>query len=650
MRTDCLTSLLLGCVLWMTCIGMVSGADREKITITYNGNTAKVSKVKDKDISVTCNGAKVVVESQVTGKEIEYVLKGSSSNGSFELNGKYKATVTLDGLNLKTDEGAAINLKCGKRMKLHINKGTENTLEDGTDTLHKACVYTKGHLEIGGGGKLTLTGHAKNVISAKEYLQVKASTGDIVIRSSTGSALNTDSYMLIDGGNIDINLSSVDKRALKSDSTMTINGGTIKIVMTGNGGKGIKCDGDLVINGGTLDIKTTGSYVSERPFGFGGFPGFSDGEMPDFGGFPFGEMSDSTGFRGFPFGEMPEGGFPDFGGFPFGERSDSAGFRGFPRFGERPDSAGFRGFPRFGEMSDSAGFRGFPRFGERPDSADFGGFGGFPFGEMPEGGFPDFGGFPGFGGFGGGGERIQVSDSVLNILFGDEKEERHGGFAKRKYDGSAKGIRVAGKVTVNGGDIRIETSSDGAEGLEGKQGITINGGKIYVKAQDDGLNSSQPIIFNDGDVFVWSVGNDAIDSNYPRQGGIVIHGGKVVACSQVGSPEEAFDCDFTPMEITGGTVFGMGGAMGGGGTTPLVDEKTQCTASLNGLPCPVGKTIVCVDSKGKELFSFVIPFSMRSSNSVLSLPQFTKGQTYSVKIKEPDILIKDFTFDDVIAK
>jgi hypothetical protein len=301
-------------------------------------------------------------------------------------------------------------------------------------------------------------------------------------------------------------------------------------------------------------------------------------------------------------------------------------------------------------MSDSAGFRGFPRFGERPDSAGFGGFGGFPFGEMPEGGFPDFGGFPGFGGFGGGGERIQVSDSVLNILFGDEKEERHGGFAKRKYDGSAKGIRVAGKVTVNGGDIRIETSSDGAEALEGKQGITINGGKIYVKAQDDGLNSSQPIIFNDGDVFVWSLGNDAIDSNYPRQGGIVIHGGKVVACSQVGSPEEAFDCDFTPMEITGGIVFGMGGAMGGGGTTPLVDEKTQCTASLNGLPCPVGKTIVCVDSKGKELFSFVIPFSMRSSNSVLSLPQFTKGQTYSVKIKEPDILIKDFTFDDVIAK
>ena len=616
MRTNVLTRLLLGCMVWMAGIGMMSASNKEKVTIVYQGNKVKVSQPKDKNISVTCNGAKVVVESQVTDKEVEYVLKGSSSNGNFELNGKYKATVTLDGLNLKTDEGAAINLKCGKRMKLHINKGTENTLEDGTDTLHKACVYTKGHLEIGGGGKLTLTGHAKNVIAAKEYLEMKASTGNIIIRSSTGNALSTDSYMIIDGGNLDINMSSVDKKALKSDSTMTINGGIIKIIMTGNGGKGIKCDGDLVINGGSIDIKTTGSYVSERPFGFGGFGGFANGEMPDFGGFPF--------------GEMPEGGFPDFGGFPFGEMSDSTGFRGFPRFGE---------------MSDSTGFRGFPRFGERPDSAGFGAFGGFPpFGEMHEGGFP------GFGGFGGGGERIQVSDSVLTLLFGDEKEERHGGFAKRKYDGSAKGIRVAGKVTVNGGDIRIETSSDGAEGLEGKQGITINGGKIYVKAHDDGFNSSQPIVINGGDVFVWSVGNDAIDSNYPRQGGIAIHGGKVVACSQVGPPEEAFDCDFTPMEITGGTVFGMGGSMGGEGTTPAVDEHTQCTASLNGLPCPIGKTIVCVDSKGKELFSFVVPFSMRSSNSVLSLPQFAKGETYSVKIKDPDVVIKDFTFEDVIAK
>ena len=590
MRLNVLTHLLLGCMVWIAGIGMMSASNKEKVTIVYQGDKVKVSQPKDKNISVTCNGAKVVVESQVTDKEVEYVLKGSSSNGSFELNGKYKATVTLDGLNLKTDEGAAINLKCGKRMKLHINKGTDNTLEDGTDTLHKACVYTKGHLEIGGGGRLTLTGHANSVISAKEYLELKASTGDLIIRSTTGNALNTDSYMLIDGGNIDINMSSVDKKALKSDSTMTINGGKIKIVMTGDGGKGIRCDGDLVINGGTLDIKTTGNYVSERPFGFGGFPGFGDGEMPDFGGFPF------------------------------------------------------------GEMSDSAGFRGFPRFGERPDSADFGGFGGFPFGEMPEGGFPDFGGFPGFGGFGGGGERIQVSDSILTLLFKDEPEGQNRGFAKRKYDGSAKAIRVAKTVTINGGDIRLETASEGAEGLEGKKGITINGGKVYVKAQDDGINSSQPIVFNGGDVFVWSVGNDAIDSNYPRQGGIAIHGGKVVACSQVGPPEEAFDCDFTPMEITGGTVFGMGGSMGGEGTTPAVDEHTQCTVLLNGLPCPKGKTIVCEDAKGKELFSYVVPFSMRSSNSVLSLPQFAKGESYIVKIKEPDVTIKNFTFEDVIAK
>jgi len=629
-----LTRLLMGVLLLTVGIGMMSAAKKEKITIVYAGNTVKVSQPKNKNIQIKHDGAKVVVESAVTDQEVEYVLKGNSTNGSFELNGVYKATVTLDGINLKAKEGAAINLKCGKRMKLHIAKGSQNSLEDGTDTLHKACIYTKGHLEIEGAGSLTLKGNANNVISAKEYLELQPSLGNVRISSSTANALNTNACLTISGGNVEIEMSSVDKKALKSDSTMTINGGVVKVVMTGDGGKGVKCGGDFVMNGGTLDIKTLGSYVSERPFGFGGFGGFGDGEMPDFGG----------GFPGFG-----EGGMPDFGGF-------GGGFPGFG--GAMPDSinfGGFGGFPGFGEggMPDFGGFGGgFPGFGgAMPDSINFGGFGGFP--DFGEGGMPDFGGFGGgFGGFGGfgGGNHIQLSDSIRTLLFGDAPEERPAGFAKRKFNGSAKGIKVVGKVIINGGDIRVETTSDGAEGIEGKKGFSINGGNIYVKAHDDGFSSSQPIVINGGDVFVWSVGNDAIDCNYPRQGGISIHGGKVVACSQVGPPEEAFDCDFTPMEITGGTVFGMGGSMGGEAATPAVNEQTQYTVSLNGLPCPKGKTLLCLDDEGKTLFSFQIPFTMQSSNSILSLPQFGKGQHYVVKIKEPSVSLKEFTFDEVIVR
>ncbi len=617
-----LTRLLMGGLLLTVGIGMMSAAKKETITIVYAGNTVKVSQPKNKNIQIRHDGAKVVVESAVSDQEMEYVLKGHSTNGSFELNGVYKATVTLDGVNLKAQEGAAINLKCGKRMKLHIAKGSQNSLEDGTDTLHKACVYTKGHLEIEGAGSLTLKGNSNNVISAKEYLELQPSLGNVRISSSTANALNTNASLTISGGDVEIELSSVDKKALKSDSTMTINGGVVKVVMTGDGGKGIKCGGDFVMNGGTLDIKTLGSFVSERPFGFGGFGGFGDGEMPDFGG-------------GFP--DFGEGGMPDFGGF-------GGGFGGFG--GAMPDSINFGGFPGFGEggMPDFGGFGGgFGGFGgAMPDSINFGGFPGFG-----EGGMPDFGGFGGgFGGFGGfgGGNDVQISDSVRTLLFGNTSDDRPVGFAKRKFNGSAKGIKVVGKVIINGGDIRVETASDGAEGIEGKKGFSINGGNIYVKAHDDGFSSNGPIAFHGGDVFVWSVGNDAIDTNSNSRESLVITGGKVTACSQVGPPEEPFDSDFSQMTLTGGTVFGMGGSMTGSAPMPKESAETQLTVSLNGLPCPVGKTLQCVDEKGKVLYSFVLPFTVRSSNSILSLPQFEKGKTYKVKIKDPDVVLKEFSF------
>ena len=584
-----LPRLLMGVLLLTVGIGMMSAAKKEKVTIVYAGNTVKVSQPNNKNIQIQHNGAKVVVESAVTDQEVEYVLKGSSANGSFELNGAYKATVTLDGVDLTTQEGAAINLKCGKRIKLHLQKGSSNSLVDGVDTLHKACVYTKGHLEIDGEGNLTLTANSKNAIAAKEYVEIKSNTGKIAISSTTGNGISSGSNLTIDGGTIDINLSSVDKKALKCDSTLTINGGSIHASLTGDGGKGVKCDGDMVINGGSIDIETSGNYVSERAFGFGdfgGFGGFGDGEMPDFGG-----------------------GMPDFGGFG-----------GFPGMGAMPDSINFGGFPGGG----------FPGFGE---------------GGMPDfgGGMPDFGGFGGFGGQGRGSD-IQISDSIRQLLFGNEREERGMGFAKRKYNGSAKAIKVMGMLTINGGDVKVKTASAGAEGMEAKRGVTINGGTVYVKAMDDGISSNGTITFNGGDVFVWSVGNDAIDSNSNSRESLIITGGKVTACSQVGPPEEPFDSDFSQMTLTGGTVFGMGGSMMGEAPMPKESADTQLTVSLNGLPCPVGKTLQCVDEKGKELYSFVIPFSMQSSSSILSLPQFEKGKTYKVKIKEPDVTLKEFTF------
>ena len=580
----------------MVLAGMMAlhAADKAKVTIIYDGNNVTV-KNKVKGVKVTTVGARVTVDNSLMGEEVDFVLSGKTDAGCFVYNGSYKTTITLDGLSMKSADGAALQLNCGKRMNVHVNKGTENQLEDGTDTLHKACIYTKGHLELGGGGVLRLVGHAKNVISAKEYIEAKASTGKIYISSNSGHGVNSGSTLSILGGEWNIDLSSIDKKGLKSDSLMTLADCSITIRMTGDGGQGVKSDGDIVINNAKIDVKTTGNYISEADgWGMGGFGG--------------------------------PGGFGGFGG-GFGGQRDEMNDSTMQRMMEE-------GRRRFEDMM--AG-------GEMPD---FGGFGG------PGGGFGGPGG--GFGGPGemGGGSNIEISDSVRRLLFADiQQDERGGGFGgKRKYNGSAKAMKAMGIITINGGDIRLETQTAGAEGLEGKRGITMNDGTLWVKAQDDGMNSGGKIVFNGGSTFVWSMGNDAIDSNSRGAGAITITGGKVVSCSQTGPPEEAFDCDFSPMLLTGGTVFGMGGSMGGEATAPADADDTQPTVVLSGLPCPKGKTLVVIDESGKELFSFDIPFTMQQSSSILSLPAFKRGQTFSVKIKEPDVTLKRFTFDSTIAR
>ena len=140
------------------------------VTIAYNGKTVKVTN-KQKKVKVTANGAQVVVDNQLTDQEVTFVLEGTTDNGSFEYNGAYKTTIRLNGLSLKANEGCALNLKCGKRTKIQLADATDNSLEDGTDTLHKACIYTKGHLEFSGEGSLSLKANAGNAIQAKEFIQ-----------------------------------------------------------------------------------------------------------------------------------------------------------------------------------------------------------------------------------------------------------------------------------------------------------------------------------------------------------------------------------------------------------------------------------------------------------------------------------------------
>ena len=119
-------------------------------------------------VTVTTNGAHVTVNASVAG--VEYVLSGSASNGSFKVYSDKKFKLTLAGVSLTNDSGAAINIQSGKRVFVEVKTDTENYLADAssystvTGEDEKGCFFSEGQLIFSGTGALTVTGNYKHGI------------------------------------------------------------------------------------------------------------------------------------------------------------------------------------------------------------------------------------------------------------------------------------------------------------------------------------------------------------------------------------------------------------------------------------------------------------------------------------------------------
>ena len=144
------------------------------VNIVYNGSTATVTKADNISNYVTAevSGAHVTITQTNTeaidNDEITYVLSGSTTDGSLTLDGSYKCTVSLAGLTMTNPNGAAINITNKKRIQLSAMNGTENTLTDGSNGSQKACIYSKGQLQLQGKGTLNVAGNTKHAINRGE--------------------------------------------------------------------------------------------------------------------------------------------------------------------------------------------------------------------------------------------------------------------------------------------------------------------------------------------------------------------------------------------------------------------------------------------------------------------------------------------------
>ena len=248
------------------------------VYVSYTASAVSISmatNIKDY-VTVSTNGTDVTITqsasvSDATG-EIVYALSGSCNDGSFTLDGSYKCTVELFGLTLTNPTGPAINILNKKRVELSSKKETVSTLTDGKSTAAdawKGALQCKGHLEFKGKGTVNIYGNYAHGIWAKEYIEVKNCT--INILSAVKDAINCNQYFLMESGMVNLSGFADDgiQVSLKTDDTsaentgnFSLSGGTINIDMTEASGESVKAEGVATVAAAAkLNITGTGSAV-----------------------------------------------------------------------------------------------------------------------------------------------------------------------------------------------------------------------------------------------------------------------------------------------------------------------------------------------------------------------------------------------------
>ncbi|MDY6294102.1 MAG: carbohydrate-binding domain-containing protein [Bacteroidales bacterium] len=238
------------------------------INIAYDGESATVTVAKNISgyITTTINGAHVnIVADAALQDSIFFNLSGSTSNGSFYMDGDYKCYVNLTDLAIHNPDSAAINIDNGKRIDLTLN-GT-STLTDATGGAQRACCFINGHVVIAGEGTLNITGNSKHAYFSDEYTRM--TSGTINVANSASDGMHINQYFMMDGGTITINTTGGDgidvgmtKDATDSNNgEFILNNGTISITTSGDAVKAIKCESIMTIAGGSITATTSGNAV-----------------------------------------------------------------------------------------------------------------------------------------------------------------------------------------------------------------------------------------------------------------------------------------------------------------------------------------------------------------------------------------------------
>ncbi|MBQ1796341.1 MAG: carbohydrate-binding domain-containing protein [Prevotella sp.] len=502
------------------------------------GNIAQYVDVSVSGAHVTITQSDAVTNDLIndgTMEEITYNLKGASTDGSLTLGGSAKCTVTLNGLALTNPNGAPINITNGKRIDLSVKKDTENTLQDGTASSAKACLYCQGHLELKGKGVLNVYAYGSKAhgIKSGDYTEMKNCTVNILAATKDGVSCNE--YFLMESGTL--NISGVGDDGIQCDidndegtpiaatdaadgghededtGNIYIIGGTINASITGASCKGIKSEGDMVITDGAITVSTSG-----------------------------GGTWDSDKLKTKASACLGADGNVTISGGTLSLTSTGAGGKGINADGTLTVDGGTTTIKTSGNavVASSTGTLSVVTSSQQLDKYDS------DYKSSPKGIKVD--------------GAITVNDGIINVT---------------TTGAGGEGIESKTCITFNGGQTYVSASDDG----------------INASYNDDtkSLSYAGDMTINGGYIYCYSTGNDAMDTN----GNFYIKGGLVYAIGS-GNVEKSLDANTEEgkkLYISGGTVIAIGDLESGSSITNGTCKSTTSWSKNSWLALYNGGTL-----------------------------------------------------------
>jgi hypothetical protein len=233
-----------------------------------------------------------------------YEITGTLNDGSLVVNVDKKADsgivyLVLNNANLSSIASAPINIKDAKKVVILLEKGTTNTINQGSkvvvdaDNEPSAAVFSKASLTITGSGTLQVVSDYNDGISSKDTLKI--TDGTIVVNAKADGIVGKD-VLAVKKGNITI---TAGKDGVRSTNDTDAGKGNILIAdgsisITSNN-DAMEAFGTLQIDGGTLNLTTGGGYEKNTTVHSDKGPGGMDGGKRGFKGGNPNDASNPTG-------------------------------------------------------------------------------------------------------------------------------------------------------------------------------------------------------------------------------------------------------------------------------------------------------------------------------------------------------------------